>query len=87
MRAKLFRNGRSQAVRLPAVCRFEGSEVEVQHDPSTGVVTLTPVRSSPLEWLRHRAQLLDSDPEAIEAFAALLLETGSAELPIERPWP
>ena len=28
MRAKLFRNGRSQAVRLPASCRFEGTEVE-----------------------------------------------------------
>ena len=29
MRAKLFRNGRSQAVRLPAEFRFEGTEVEV----------------------------------------------------------
>ncbi len=27
--AKVFRNGRSQAVRLPAACRFETSEVEV----------------------------------------------------------
>jgi antitoxin VapB len=27
MRAKLFRNGRSQAVRLPAEFRFEGTEV------------------------------------------------------------
>ena len=26
MRAKLFRNGRSQAVRLPAEFRFEGTE-------------------------------------------------------------
>ena len=32
MRAKLFRNGRSQAVRLPATCRFEGTEVEVKRD-------------------------------------------------------
>jgi antitoxin VapB len=30
MRAKLFRNGRSQAVRLPAEFRVEGTEVEVQ---------------------------------------------------------
>jgi antitoxin VapB len=59
MRAKLFRNGRSQAVRLPAACRFEGSEVEVQHDPRTGAVTLTPVRSSPLAWLR-RGERFDS---------------------------
>ena len=27
--AKLFENGRSQAVRLPKECRFEGSEVNV----------------------------------------------------------
>ena len=27
--AKVFWNGRSQAVRLPAPCRFEASEVEV----------------------------------------------------------
>ena len=26
--AKVFRSGRSQAVRLPAACRFETSEVE-----------------------------------------------------------
>jgi antitoxin VapB len=39
--AKLFRNGRSQAVRLPAEYRFEGSEVYVRRDPSTGDVILS----------------------------------------------
>jgi antitoxin VapB len=39
--AKLFRNGRSQAVRLPAAYRFEGSEVYVRHDPETGDVILS----------------------------------------------
>ena len=29
MNAKLFENGRSQAVRLPKECRFEGNEVSV----------------------------------------------------------
>ena len=29
MTAKLFENGRSQAVRLPKECRFEGDEVAV----------------------------------------------------------
>lgn len=29
MRAKVFENGRSQAVRLPKECRFNGSEVMV----------------------------------------------------------
>ena len=39
--AKLFRNGRSQAVRLPADFRFEGSEVFVRRDPTTGDVVLS----------------------------------------------
>lgn len=39
--AKLFRNGRSQAVRLPSEYRFEGSEVFVRRDPETGDVVLS----------------------------------------------
>ncbi len=39
--AKLFRNGRSQAVRLPAEYRFEGSQVYVRRDPRTGDVILS----------------------------------------------
>ena len=39
--AKLFLNGRSQAVRLPAEFRFAGSEVFVRRDPSTGDVILS----------------------------------------------
>jgi antitoxin VapB len=39
--AKLFPNGRSQAVRLPAEYRFEGSEVYVRRDSITGDVILS----------------------------------------------
>jgi len=39
--AKLFRNGRSQAVRLPADCRFEGLEVYIRRDPVSGDVILS----------------------------------------------
>jgi len=39
--AKLFLNGRSQAVRLPAEFRFEGNEVFVRRDPATGDVVLS----------------------------------------------
>jgi antitoxin VapB len=39
--AKLFRNGRSQAVRLPADFRFPGSQVYVRRDPATGDVILS----------------------------------------------
>jgi antitoxin VapB len=40
-RAKLFRNGRSQAVRLPAEFRFDTGEVFVRRDPATGDVILS----------------------------------------------
>lgn len=39
--AKLFQNGRSQAVRLPVEYRFEGSEVFVRRDPNSGDVILS----------------------------------------------
>jgi len=39
--AKLFRNGRSQALRLPAEYRFEGSEVYIRRDPGTGDVIIS----------------------------------------------
>ena len=40
-KAKLFNNGRSQAVRLPAVFRFEGTEVYIRKDETTGDVILS----------------------------------------------
>lgn len=42
--AKLFMNGRSQAVRLPAEFRFDGTEVNIRRDPATGEVILSPRR-------------------------------------------
>jgi antitoxin VapB len=39
--AKLFRNGRSQAVRLPAHFRFAGNEVYIRRDDATGDVILS----------------------------------------------
>lgn len=39
--AKLFRNGKSQAVRLPLSCRFEGTEVCIRRDERTGDVILS----------------------------------------------
>ena len=38
--AKLFKNGRSQAVRLPANCRFSGKDVYVKK--YQGIVLLIP---------------------------------------------
>lgn len=39
--AKLFMNGRSQAVRLPADFRFKGKEVFIRRDEKTGDVVLS----------------------------------------------
>ncbi|MEO6958820.1 MAG: type II toxin-antitoxin system VapB family antitoxin [Burkholderiaceae bacterium] len=39
--AKLFVNGRSQAVRLPAAFRFDTKEVFIRRDPETGDVILS----------------------------------------------
>jgi antitoxin VapB len=38
--AKVFKNGRSQAVRLPKEFRFEGTEVAIRRNPATGEVVL-----------------------------------------------
>ena len=39
--AKLFKNGRSQAVRLPAEFRFAETEVYIRRDPASGDVVLS----------------------------------------------
>ena len=39
--AKIFMNGRSQAVRLPAEYRFDTNEVFIHKDPITGDVILS----------------------------------------------
>lgn len=39
--AKLFNNGRSQAVRIPAEFRFAEKEVYVRRDPASGDVVLS----------------------------------------------
>lgn len=45
--AKVFVNGRSQAVRLPAAYRFDTKEVFVRYDPDTGDVILS---RKPADW-------------------------------------
>ena len=45
--AKLFTNGRSQAVRLPSVFRFDVSEVFIRQDPQSGDVILS---RKPSNW-------------------------------------
>jgi antitoxin VapB len=77
--AKLFTNGGSQAVRLPAEFRFEGDTVTVRRDALTGDVILSKPHASwdeyfswiatldlPEDFLADRDQPLDDfrDPFA-----------------------
>ncbi len=69
--AKLFRNGRSQAVRLPAEFRFPGKEVAIRRDPGTGDVILSePVEAKETwkDFLDLAARLRAEAPEEFEAF-------------------
>ena len=56
--AKLFINGRSQAVRLPAAYRFTEKEVFIRQDPETGDVILS---RKPASWDDFFAALKDAD--------------------------
>lgn len=82
--AKLFKNGRSQAVRLPAEFRFEGDEVSIRRDPVTGEVILSPVNKTLAAWFELRDRLLPQIPRAeLETFLADR-DQGPAT---ERDWP
>jgi antitoxin VapB len=54
-KARVFRNGRSQAVRIPAEFRFSTDEVYVERDSRTGALTLSekPLRPSIQEIFRE----------------------------------
>ena len=77
-KARVFRNGRSQAVRIPAEYRFNTEEVYIERNPQTGALTLS---EQPLL------------PSLEEVFAALDA-AGAAQfeferdlaLPVEREW-
>jgi antitoxin VapB len=47
LRARVFMTGRSQAVRIPAECRFTTDEVFIRRDPQTGDLILS---QSPGGW-------------------------------------
>jgi len=53
--AKLFRNGRSQAVRLPREFRFKGNEVRIRVVPEG--ILLEPIISDTREWFAELDRL------------------------------
>ncbi|MBX3530444.1 MAG: AbrB/MazE/SpoVT family DNA-binding domain-containing protein [Rhizobiaceae bacterium] len=68
---KLFKNGRSQAVRIPAEYRFDGTEVEFRPGPLPGEVTLSPKRKRPEptgNWDAFFKSRAEIPPEELEGF-------------------
>jgi len=58
--AKLFRNGSSQAVRLPQEFRFKGDKLRIRRSGNS--VVLEPVIADPEEWLAALKNI-PSDPD------------------------
>ena len=71
--AKLFKNGRSQAVRLPKEFRFEGKEVAIRRNEATGEVVIAPLPSEPQVSFDEWFALYDAIPDDAleEEFAKL----------------
>lgn len=78
-KAKVFRNGRSQAVRIPAEYRFDADEVYVRRDEQSGDLVLSLRPPVKVDW---------------DAIFKELDEAGAAELelhrdlspPVKRDW-
>jgi antitoxin VapB len=68
-KVKLFKNGASQAVRLPAEFRFEGSEIYATRDDETGSVTLSQTEPKSAgrwdQFLKAVALVDPNDPEVL----------------------
>ena len=82
--AKLFMNGRSQAVRLPAEFRFDGDEVLIRRDDLTGEVILSPRKAKFEDWLAFRDAMLVDVPQHELDKLDDLRDRGPT---VERDWP
>jgi antitoxin VapB len=78
-RAKLFKNGASQAVRLPKEFRFEGTEVRIRR-VKEGVLLepLTP-QIAKADWATVRKVLKSLGPESAEMMEATIQKLQAAE--------
>jgi antitoxin VapB len=80
--ARLFKNGRSQAVRLPAAFRFESDEVYIRRDPTTGDVILS---AKPRSFDRFFAALAEG-PAPDDFLNAAEREQGARERDLFAEW-
>jgi len=67
--AKLFQSGGSQAVRLPADCRFPGKEVFIHREGE--MIVLSPKPESWLDYLMHGPR---ATADFMEGIADLLVQ-------------
>jgi antitoxin VapB len=74
--AKLFRNGRSQAVRLPKEFRFEGEEVEIRRQGRNVILMPVPRR----EWPRGYWTRWGKATQGLRPVAALPAGSSAIEL-------
>ena len=74
--AKLFKNGRSQAVRLPKEFRFEGDEVSIRREGQRVVLEPLPRRSWPKGYWKSWGR----NPADLEEIAALAPGGGPIDL-------
>jgi len=77
-KARVFKNGRSQAVRIPAEFRFTADEVYIERNAQTGAVILSEKPPRP--------SLKDVYRELDEAGAANFELDRDLSLPVERDW-
>lgn len=68
--ARLFMQGRSQAVRLPDEFRFAGEEVLIRRDPISGEVILSPKPATWDDFFRLRDRLRQHAPQDFDGFLA-----------------
>ena len=80
--AKIFTNGRSQAVRLPAAFRFDTKEVFIRQNPETGEVILS---RKPTDWDGFFDALLGVDvpPEFLSAPERQAAKTSATHDPFD----
>ncbi len=81
--AKIFKNGRSQAVRLPAEFRFDGEEVVIRRDAASGDVVLSAKPASLEAFFHLRDRLLKQSPAEFADF----LDDRDQGKQIKRDWP
>lgn len=77
-RAKLFANGRSQAVRLPREFRFEGQEVTIRREGEAVILEPVAKRKWPTGyWQRIERRVRDLDVGRVVPIGGRLLDLGA----------